>query len=85
MSDIWLFINFIVIDSVTAFMKADYHTCVTQVVNVGRDPASVGQLLQVVGGLVISADENGQNCRDFFAGVILWKETQTFRIQHVLS
>ncbi len=67
--------------SLKTFLKKDYHTRVSQVVNVGRDPASVGQFLQVVGGLVISANENCHNWCNFLAGVIL-REKQNFLIRH---
>ena len=46
-------------------------TCVTEIVDVWSHPAPVGQLLQVVGGLVVAADENGQHGSNLLAGVVL--------------
>ena len=49
-------------------------TCVTEIVDVWSHPAAVRELLQVVGGLVIAADENGQNRSLLFAGVVLERQ-----------
>ena len=47
------------------------HTRVAQVVDVGSHPPAVGQLLQVVGGLVVAPDEKCQHWGLEFPGVVL--------------
>lgn len=47
----------------------------TQVVDVGRDPPAVGQLLQVVGSLVVAADEHGEH-RGFLLARVVPAETR---------
>ena len=48
-----------------------HHPGVAQVVYVWRHPASVGELLQVVGGLVVPADEDSEDRGYSLAAVVL--------------
>ena len=51
--------------------SVDLHNSrVSEVENVGRHPASVGQLLQVVGGLVVASNEDGEDGRDGLPAVV---------------
>ena len=47
-----------------------HHPSVAQEEYVGSNPASVGQLLQVVGGLVVASNEDGEDRSDGLAAVV---------------
>ncbi len=47
-----------------------YHARAPEVVNVGGDPPAIVQLLQVVGCLVVAANEQGQDRGDGLAAVV---------------
>ena len=49
------------------------NSSVAKIIDVGSNPASIGQLLEVISGLVIASNEDGQHGSDGLAIVIFVK------------